>query len=308
MALENRGNAVHGWLVIDKALNISSARVVSKAKKMLNAAKVGHGGTLDPLATGLLPLAFGEATKTVSYMMAGKKKYHFTVSWGSKTDTDDTEGVVVKTSNARPSKAQIESILPQFLGDIQQVPPMYSAIKVDGKRAYALARKERKIKLEPRSVFIEDFKLIDIIDIDRASFVVTSGKGVYVRGLARDIAVSLGTVGHISELRRTHVGPFSEKDAISLDQLEELGHKDAVTDLLWPIETALDDIPALELIEDEARRLRCGQTISALKVAKRTSIVGIDPGSMLCAMVNGKVVALAKFEGGEIRPVRVLNF
>ena len=307
MARKNRGNAVHGWLVLDKALNISSARVVSKAKKILNAVKVGHGGTLDPLATGLLPLAFGEATKTVSYMMAGKKTYNFTISWGLATDTDDAGGVVIKTSNIRPSKVQIEGILPQFIGHIQQVPPIYSAIKVDGKRAYVLAREEKKIKLEPRSIFIDEFKLIDIIDVNRASFVVTSGKGAYVRGLARDIAVSLGAVGHISELRRTHVGPFSEKDAISLDQLEKLGYVGAVADILRPVETALDDIPALELIEDEARRLRCGQAISALKVAKRTSIIGIDPGSMLCAMVDGKVVALAKLEGGEIRPVRVLN-
>jgi tRNA pseudouridine55 synthase len=308
MARKNSGNAVHGWLVIDKGLNISSAGVVSKAKKILNAAKVGHGGTLDPLATGLLPLAFGEATKTVSYMMAGKKTYNFTISWGLATDTDDAEGVVVKTSDIRPSKAQIEGILPQFIGHIQQVPPIYSAIKVDGKRAYALAREEKKIKLEPRPIFIDEFKLIDIIDVNRASFVVTSGKGAYVRGLARDVAVSLGAVGHITELRRTHVGPFSEKDAISLDQLEELGYTGAAADILRPVETALDDIPALELIEDEARRLRCGQAISALKVAKRTSIIGIDPGSILCAMVDGKVVALAKLEGGEIRPVRVLNF
>ena len=308
MARKNRGNAVHGWLVLDKALNISSARVVSKAKKILNAAKVGHGGTLDPLATGLLPLAFGEATKTVSYMMAGKKTYNFTVSWGSATDTDDAEGVVIKTSNIRPSRSLIEAVLPQFTGHIQQVPPRYSAIKVDGKRAYALARQEKKVKLKPRHVFIEEFKLIGINDGDSASFTVTSGKGAYVRGLARDVSVSLGTVGHISELRRTHVGPFSEKDAISLDQLEELGHKGAAVDILRPVETALDDIPALDLIEDEARRLRCGQTISALKVAKRKSLIGINPGSVLCAMVDSKVVALVKFEGGEIRPVRVLNF
>jgi tRNA pseudouridine55 synthase len=308
MARRNRGNPIHGWLVIDKDLNITSAQVVGRAKKIMNAAKVGHGGTLDPLATGVLPLAFGEATKTVSYMMAGKKTYNFTVCWGKSTDTDDAEGAVVKTSSVRPSKIFIESILPQFIGHIQQIPPMYSAIKVDGKRAYALARAEKPVKLEPRSIFIEEFKLVDIVDVDHASFEVTSGKGAYVRGLARDIAVCLGTVGYVSKLRRTSVGPFSEKDAISLDQLERLGHKDAAVDILRPIEAALDDIPALELIEDEARRLRCGQAISALKVAKRISLVGIDPGTVVCAMADGKVVALAKFEGGEIRPFRVLNF
>jgi tRNA pseudouridine55 synthase len=308
MARRNRGNPIHGWLVIDKDLNITSAQVVGRAKKIMNAAKVGHGGTLDPLATGVLPLAFGEATKTVSYMMAGKKTYNFTVCWGKSTDTDDAEGAVIKTSSVRPSKIFIESILPQFIGHIQQIPPMYSAIKVDGKRAYALARAEKPVKLEPRSIFIEEFKLVDIVDVDHASFEVTSGKGAYVRGLARDIAVCLGTVGYVSKLRRTSVGPFSEKNAISLDQLERLGHKDAAVDILRPVETALDDIPALELIEDEARRLRCGQSISALKVAKRISLVGINPGTVICAMADGKVVALAKFEGGEIRPFRVLNF
>jgi tRNA pseudouridine55 synthase len=308
MARKNRGDPVHGWLVIDKGLDITSAKVVGRAKKIMNAAKVGHGGTLDPLATGVLPLAFGEATKTVSYMMAGKKTYNFTVCWGSSTDTDDAQGVVVKTSSIRPSRVLIESILSKFIGHIQQTPPVYSAIKVDGKRAYALARSDKPVKLESRSIFIEEFKLVDIVDVDHASFEVTSGKGAYVRGLARDIAVCLGTVGHVSELRRTSVGPFSEKDAISLDQLEELGHKGAAVDILRPVETALDDIPALELIEDEARRLRCGQTISAFKVAKRTSLVGIDPGTTVCAMAGGKVIALAKFEGGEIRPFRVLNF
>jgi tRNA pseudouridine55 synthase len=308
MARRNRGNPIHGWLVIDKDLNITSAQVVGRAKKIMNAAKVGHGGTLDPLATGVLPLAFGEATKTVSYMMAGKKTYNFTVSWGTSTDTDDAEGAVVRTSSVRPSKVFIESILSQFIGHIQQTPPIYSAVKVEGKRAYALARAEKPVKLEPRPIFIEEFKLVDIVDVDHASFEVTSGKGAYVRGLARDIAVCLGTVGHVSKLRRTSVGPFSEKDAISLDQLERLGHKVSVADILRPVEAALDDIPALVLTEDEARSLRCGQSISAIKLAKRIPLVGIDPGAVVCAMEDGKVVALAKFEGNEIRPFRVLNF
>lgn len=308
MVRKNRGNPVHGWLVIDKGLNITSAKVVGRARKILNAAKVGHSGTLDPLATGVLPLAFGEATKTVSYMMAGKKKYNFTICWGSSTDTDDAQGVVIKTSRVRPDKVKIESTLPQFIGEIQQIPPIYSAVKVDGKRAYTLAREEKTVELKPRSVFIEKFKLADMIDADHTSFEVTSGKGVYIRGLARDIAVYMGTVGHVSQLRRTSVGPFSEKDAISLDQLEELGHKGAAVDILRPVESALDDIPALDLTADEARRLRCGQPISAFEVAKRTPLNGIDPGAIVCAMAGGKVVALAKFQGGEICPFRVLNF
>ena len=308
MGRKNYGNPVHGWLVIDKDPNITSARVVSRAKKILNAEKVGHSGTLDPLATGVLPLAFGEATKTVSYMMEGKKKYNFTICWGSSTDTDDAQGVIIKTSVIRPDKAKILSSLPKFIGEIQQIPPNYSAIKINGKRAYKLARDEKAVELKPRSIFIEEFRLVEMIDADHTSFEVTSGKGAYIRGLARDIAVYLGTVGHILQLRRTSVGPFSEKDAISLDQLEKLGHKGAAVDILRPVESALDDIPALDLTADEARRLRCGQPISALKVAKRTPLNGIDPGAIVCAMAGGKVVALAKFQGGEICPFRVLNF
>ncbi|MBT5938550.1 MAG: tRNA pseudouridine(55) synthase TruB, partial [Rhodospirillaceae bacterium] len=256
MARKRRGDPVHGWLVIDKDPNITSAKVVNQARKILNAAKVGHSGTLDPLATGILPLAFGEATKTVSYMMDGKKEYRFTVCWGEARDTDDTEGQVVETSEVRPSQAEIEAALPHFIGDIQQVPPAFSAIKVDGERAYKLARAEKPVELKPRSIFIEKFELLEVPDEDHATFEVTSGKGAYIRGLARDLALHLGTVGHISALRRTRVGPFSEKDAISLAKLEELGHNTAAVDILRPVETALDDIPALALTEDEARRLR----------------------------------------------------
>ena len=308
MARKRRGDPVHGWLVIDKDPNITSAKVVNQARKILNAAKVGHSGTLDPLATGILPLAFGEATKTVSYMMDGKKEYRFTVCWGEARDTDDTEGQVVETSEVRPSQAEIEAALPHFIGDIQQVPPAFSAIKVDGERAYKLARAEKPVELKPRSIFIEKFELLEVPDEDHATFEVTSGKGAYIRGLARDLALHLGTVGHISALRRTRVGPFSEKDAISLAKLEELGHNTAAVDILRPVETALDDIPALALTEEEARRLRCGQSVSALTVAKRTPLTEIDQGATICAMADGKVVALAKLEGGEIRPFRVLNF
>ena len=308
MARKRRGDPVHGWLVIDKAPNITSAKVVNQARKILNAAKVGHSGTLDPMATGVLPLAFGEATKTVSYMMEDSKEYRFTVSWGEARDTDDAEGEVIETNDHRPSQAEIMAALPDFLGEIKQVPPAYSAIKVDGERAYKLAREEKTVELAPRIIFIERFELIERPDDAHATFEVTSGKGAYIRGLARDLAKKLGTVGHISALRRTRVGPFTENDAISLAKLEELGHKGAAVDILRPVETALDDIPALALTEDEARRLRCGQAISALTVAKRTPLNDIDQGATVCAMAEDKVVALAKFEGGEIRPFRVLNF
>ncbi|MBT7954769.1 MAG: tRNA pseudouridine(55) synthase TruB [Rhodospirillaceae bacterium] len=308
MARKRRGDPVHGWLVIDKSPNITSAKVVNQARKILNAAKVGHSGTLDPMATGVLPLAFGEATKTVSYMMDGRKEYLFTVCWGEARDTDDAEGKIIETSDQRPDRAEIEAALPEFTGEIDQIPPAYSAIKVDGERAYKLARQEKPLELKSRKIFIERFELIDCPDEARAIFEVTSGKGAYIRGLARDLARRLGTVGHISSLRRTRVGPFKENDAISLAKLEELGHKGAAVDILRPVETALDDIPALALTEDEARRLRCGQSVSALTVAKRTPLTEIDQGATICAMADGKVVALAKLEGGEIRPFRVLNF
>lgn len=307
MVRKRRGDPVHGWLVIDKPLGLSSAAVVARTKKILNAAKVGHGGTLDPLATGLLPLAFGEATKTVSYAMDGTKRYRFTARWGEARATDDAEGEVTETSTHRPTKDQIRAILGEFTGDIDQVPPVYSAIKVNGKRAYAMARADEAVELEPRRIHIDALELISVIDDDHAEFGVTSGKGAYMRGLARDIAQRLGTVGHISALRRTAVGPFTEKDAISLDKLEALGHSAAASEVLRPVETVLDDIPALAMTESEAQRLRCGQAVSALQVAKRSPLRDITQGSVVCAMAEGKPVALARFEGGEIRPFRVLN-
>ena len=308
MARKRYGDSVHGWLVIDKAPDITSAKVVNRARKILNAAKVGHSGTLDPMATGVLPLAFGEATKTVSYMMENSKEYLFTVCWGEATDTDDAEGEIIETSDHRPGRAEIEAALPGFIGEIDQIPPAYSAIKIDGERAYKLARDEKPLGLKPRKIIIERFELINCPDEAHASFEVTSGKGAYIRGLARDLARKLGTVGHISSLRRTRVGSFTENDAISLAKLEELGHKGAAVDILRPVETALDDIPALALTADEARRLRCGQSVSALTVAKRTPLTDIGQGATICAMADGKVVALAKLKGGEIHPFRVLNF
>ena len=201
MARKRYGDSVHGWLVIDKAPDITSAKVVNRARKILNAAKVGHSGTLDPMATGVLPLAFGEATKTVSYMMEDSKEYLFTVCWGEATDTDDAEGEIIETSDHRPGRAEIEAALPDFIGEIDQIPPAYSAIKIDGERAYKLARDEKPLDLKPRKIIIKRFELINCTDEAHASFEVTSGKGAYIRGLARDLARKLGTVGHISSLR-----------------------------------------------------------------------------------------------------------
>ena len=307
MGRRRRGRPIHGWLVVDKPLNVTSNDVVVRARRALDAAKVGHGGTLDPLASGLLPLAFGEATKTVSYVMDGAKVYRFTVRWGEATETDDREGAVIATSDVRPDRAAIEAVLPSFVGEIDQVPPAYSAIKVDGRRAYDLARNDEVVELEPRKVRIDRLELIAMPDADHAEFEVHSGKGAYMRSLARDLALALGTVGHVAALRRIKVGPFTESMAISLDKLEELGHSAPPLDQLLPVETALADIPALALTEAEARRLHHGQPVPALPVIARSPGKKVAQGDVLRAMAGNRLVAIASIKGGEIRPLRVLN-
>lgn len=307
MGRKRRGRAVHGWMVIDKPAGMTSAAVVGKARRLTGAAKVGHGGTLDPLATGVLPLAFGEATKTVAWAMDGAKEYRFTVRWGEARATDDAEGAVTTTSDARPTIEEIETVLPRFIGEIDQVPPAYSAVKVGGKRAYALARDNQPVDLPPRPVIIHRLELIGAPDADHAEFEAESGKGAYMRSLARDLAVAVGTVGHIEKLRRTRVGPFAEEDAISLEKLAALGHSAPLADYLLPVETALDGIPALVLTEAEARRLQRGQFLPVLPVASRSPLTDIAQGAVVCAMAEGRLVALARIRGGEIRPLRVLN-
>ena len=308
MGRKRRGTPIHGWLVIDKPKGLTSNAVVGRVKRITNAAKIGHGGTLDPLATGLLPLALGEATKTVSYVMDGAKEYRFTIRWGEARTTDDAEGTVTETSVIRPAEAQILAVLDDFIGDIEQVPPAFSAIKIKGERAYKLARADRPPEMKPRTIHIEDLKLLDMPDADHASFHVVSGKGAYMRALARDMALALGTFGHISDLRRVAVGPFKEKDAISLDKLESLGHSAPLSEHLLPVATVLDAIPALALPGAAARRLRRGQAVPGLPVANRSPFKNIGQGDVVCAMAEGRLVALAKIKGGEIRPFRVMNF
>ena len=307
MARKRKGDPVHGWVIIDKPLGLSSSKVVGIVRRSLNAQKAGHGGTLDPLATGILPIALGEATKTVSYAMDGTKVYRFTICFGESRTTDDREGDVVETSDVRPTPEQIQSVLAQFTGEISQIPPIYSAIKVDGKRSYDLARANEAVELKSRVITVHSLALCEMPDADHAVLEVTSGKGTYVRSLARDIAVAVGTVGHVSELRRTAVGPFSEKDAISLDSRESLGHSAPPGEIVLPIETVLDDIPALALTEQEARRLRQGQAIPALPVATRSPLTDFNLDEIVCAMTGERLVALVKVTGGEIRPVRVMN-
>jgi tRNA pseudouridine55 synthase len=307
MARKRRGRPVHGWIVLDKPEGMTSTAAVGAVKRRLDAAKAGHGGTLDPFATGILPIALGEATKTVSWAMDGVKQYRFTVRWGIATDTEDREGEVTHRSDVRPDRAAIEAVLGRFIGEIEQVPPAFSAIKFDGKRAYDLARAGEAPEMRPRNVTIEELRLLDIPDADHAVLETVCGKGTYVRALARDIALALGTVGHLVALRRTRVGPFSEKSAISLDELGENMHVAAACEYLLPVETALDDIPALAVTESEAGRLRNGQAVSLLRKADLERLANLEDGETALAKADGQPVALVRCTAGEARPVRVLN-
>jgi len=307
MARQRKGRSISGWIILDKPLGMSSSQAVGAVRRILDARKAGHGGTLDPLATGILPIALGEATKTVSYAMDGSKTYRFTVRWGEARTTLDREGEITDTSVVRPTRDEIIGVLPEFIGLVEQVPPIYSAIKVDGRRAYQLAREDKDVELKPRSVSIDQLELVDIPDTDHATFSADCGKGTYIRSLARDIACALGTFGYVSELRRTRVGPFDEATAISLDKLEALGHSAPPDEAILPVETVLDDIPALALTEEEARQILHGQSVSALAVATRSPLTGIEQGDVVCGMNKGKLVALVQFAGGTFRPVRVLN-
>ena len=293
----NKGTPIHGWMVIDKPLGMSSAKVVAEVKYKTGAAKVGHGGTLDPLATGLLPIALGEATKTSAWAMDGSKTYTFVIRWGQSTTTEDAEGDVVETSDVRPSPARTEAALEHFIGDIEQMPPAFSALKIDGERAYKKARRGEKVELKSRTVTINGLRVLKYIDNDHTEFEAECGKGTYIRSLARDIALHLGTVGHIAVLRRTRVGPFEIKRAISLDSLNDLGHNYALNSYLLPVETALADIPALPLTGPQAERLHQGQTVRVLDA----------PDGPCLAMADGKAIALATVDNGEVKPQRVFN-
>jgi tRNA pseudouridine55 synthase len=308
VARKRRGDRVDGWLVLDKPAGISSAKAVAIARRAFNAAKLGHGGTLDPLASGILPLAFGEATKTVSLVMDGRKTYRFTLRFGQQTDTDDTEGAVVATSDNRPTDDEIRSVLPRFTGTIQQTPPAYSALKIDGKRAYERARGGETLEIQPRQIEVFRLALTGRPEPDLADFEVDCGKGTYIRSLARDIALALGSVGHVAALRRTQVGKFSEKGAISLAKLEALGHIPARFEHLLPVETVLDDIPALAVTEEEATRLRMGQPLQMLRTGFSDRVPPMsDSTALMRAMLGDRLVALVRNQDGEIRSVRVLN-
>jgi tRNA pseudouridine55 synthase len=297
---------VHGWCVLDKPVGMTSTHAVSVVKRLFAAKRAGHAGTLDPLASGLLPIALGEATKTVPYVMDGRKTYRFTVRWGEERDTDDAEGRVAATSDVRPTPDAIRALLPGFTGTIAQVPPRYSAIKIEGERAYDLAREGTVVEMEPRPVDIHRLELIEMPDPDHAVLIAECGKGTYVRALARDLGRLLGCFGHVSALRRTIVGPFGEAHMIPLERLESLCHRAAAGEgnlaaLLLPVETALDDIPALAVSRADAARLQRGQ---AVLLRGRDAPVIHGPVSV---RVAGQLVALAEVDRGEIVPKRVFN-
>jgi len=304
MARRRKGLAVNGWLIFDKPQGMTSTQAVARVKRLYNASKAGHAGTLDPLATGVLPIALGEATKTVPFVMEGSKGYRFTVRFGVETDTDDAEGKMVASSDKRPTRAEIEAKLPDFTGEIDQVPPRYSALKVDGARAYDLARDEADFELAPRRVSIATLTLVDHPDADHCLLEARCGKGTYVRSLARDLGRALGSLGHVEALRRTRVGGFDEDSAVPLATLEALaesgGHEGLLT-ALRPVETALSDIPALALSGSDADRLRRGQP-----VLLRGRDAPIFEG-MVYATSRGTLVALGEVSKGELKPKRIFN-
>jgi tRNA pseudouridine55 synthase len=301
----NSRENIHGWIALDKPEGLGSTQALARVKRLFNAAKAGHGGTLDPLASGLLPIALGEATKTVSWAMEGRKTYRVLIRWGEARTTDDREGAISALSDRRPSHVDIDVALPQFEGEISQIPPRFSAIKVQGERAYDLARAGERVDLSPRRVFIAKIELLGMPDADHAELSVTCGKGTYIRSLARDLAEALGTVGHVARLRRIAVGPFGEKDMISLEMLEELRHKapggNAMEGVLRPLETVLDGIPALAVKDAEAQRLRQGQ-----KVLLRGASAPIAQDAVL-VMWGRKPLGICSIEKGALTPKRLFN-
>ena len=293
--------AINGWIILDKPLALSSAQGVAAIKRILRSGglpvpRIGHGGTLDPLATGVLPIALGEATKLAGRMLDAAKGYDFTVQFGSQTSTLDAEGEVVAASDVRPDADQITAVLPQFTGPIDQVPPAYSALKVDGKRAYALARAGETVELATRRITVHSLTLVAAAP-DSASFAVLVSKGTYIRSLARDIALALGTVGHVTALRRTRSGAFDLRQAISLDKLGQLVQGRGLEQILLPLMAGLDDIPALAITPDEA---------AALKQGRRLLGHPASNGTFLAAL--GSVpVALVEAQQGEVRVLRGFN-
>jgi tRNA pseudouridine55 synthase len=314
MARRKKGAPVHGWVIVDKPQGVTSTQVVGIVRRVFDAQKAGHAGTLDPMATGVLAVALGEATKTVPYAMDAEKIYRFTATWGESRDSDDAEGAVTSTSQKRPAAHEIEAALPRLVGMIQQTPPSYSAIKVDGERAYDLARDGEAVVLEPRTVFIRSVRLLSLPGPDQAEFEMVCGKGAYVRAWVRDLAKSLGTVGYVSRLRRLAIGNFNISEAVGLETLKGFMHSPAAFEHLRPLSTALDGIPALAVTGQDAVRLKSGNPILVRRQEFARIAESAHSGDDLQGLTvflstgEGEPVALACFAEGELRPFRVFNF
>ena len=308
----------HGWIVLHKPIGLSSAKAVSIIRRFFGGVKTGHAGTLDPLACGVLPIAIGEATKTISHVVTTEKSYQFTVNWGAETQTDDSEGEITRTSNYCPSVNEIRAILPQFTGLIEQVPPVFSAVKVKGRRAYALARDRTKpsdkltdIELKPREVIINKFEIIDNAG-QQTTFSVQCGKGTYIRALARDIGRALGSAAHVVFLERRAVGRFKIEDAIDLDFFEKAVYDARACNCVIPVMTVLDDIPALAITEQEAQKLRFGQKLNLDKYRSNMFLAASKVGDQTApvtglAAVGQHPIALVRLEKQLLAPVRILN-
>lgn len=304
MAKRKKGNPVNGWVVLDKPVGMTSTQAVGAVRRAFNAQKAGHAGTLDPLASGILPIALGEATKTVPFAVDGEKVYRFAVRWGAETTTDDAEGPVTRTSEKRPTREEIEALLPSFTGEILQVPPQFSAIKIDGQRAYDLAREGETVELEARPVLIDVLRLEAMPDADTAALVAECGRGTYVRSLARDIGRILGCYGHVVDLRRTRVAGFDEAVSVTIDTLRAAAENPdpaAVMAHLLPIEAALDELIGVPISSDDASRLNRGQSIL---IRGRDAPIMAGEAYALC---KGHLVALGTLEKGQFHPTRVFN-
>jgi tRNA pseudouridine55 synthase len=307
MSRRRKGDPVSGWVCLDKPEGLGSTQAVGRVRRAFNAQKAGHAGTLDPLATGILPIALGEATKTVPYLMDADKAYRFTVAWGVETASFDREGAVTGASDVRPPPSDVASALAAFVGEIDQVPPDFSAVKVDGQRAYDLAREGVAMDLKPRRVIIHAARVADAPGPDAVEIEIECGKGTYVRALVRDLAAALGAKAHVSVLRRTRVGPFDEACAKGLETVEDMCHIGKALEVLLPVETALDDIPALAVTTEDAFRLTQGRSIVLLPRQVETLKAELSASRVVSARHGTRIVALCEMRAGRLNPTRVFH-
>jgi len=301
MARRKKGREVHGWLVVDKPAGITSTSVVNKVRWALNAQKAGHAGTLDPEATGVLAVALGEATKTVPYITDALKSYRFSVRLGQSTNTDDAEGEVLSESDSRPTDAEIEAALPQFVGDIMQVPPKFSAVKIDGERAYKLARADEDFEIAARPLYVDELTLIERVDADHVILEMVCGKGGYVRAIARDLGEVLGCFGHVQWLRRNWSGPWDAEDGITVDTIDKLAKTEALDAYIRPVEEGLSDLEEVRCTPEGAVRLKNGNPGMVYPAD------GVEYGDEVWASFEGKPLAVGRYMGGELHPSRVFN-